>query len=107
MSSISVLQAPGLGSVAPAKPSAVVTPEAPLNAAPTPAASGQADTYYPSPSIRVDPSLNTVIIEYRDARTGDETSQFPSKAQLELYELNQKTSGSNPKTPSRSDSNGA
>jgi hypothetical protein len=44
---------------------------------------------FESPKLRVDPSLNTIILEYRDALTGDELRQVPSKAQLKLYEIKQ------------------
>jgi hypothetical protein len=44
---------------------------------------------FESPQLRVDPVLNTVILEYRDAQSGEELRQVPSKAQLKLYQLHQ------------------
>ena len=50
------------------------------------------------PEVHLDPLLNTVILQYRDATSGDQTYQFPSKAQLRLYEQTQETK--NAETPS-------
>jgi len=100
MSSVSVLQAPGLGAVAAAKSPVAAdtaTPTTPSDSASAatnvPVPTAQLRASYPSPRVEVDPLTKQVVTEYRDAASGTATQQIPSKAQLRLYELNQSTGG--------------
>ena len=86
--SITPLDSAGPGSVAPAKPHVPVT-SGTATTAPVPGGAAHASPQYPTPAVTLDPTLNTVILEYRDAGTGAEVSQIPSKEQIRLYELGQ------------------
>jgi hypothetical protein len=41
---------------------------------------------YLSPRVRVDDSVNRVILEYRNPDTGDVERQYPSKEQIQKYQ---------------------
>ncbi len=109
MSSISIPQASGPESAASAKLSTTPIHQAPTSAAAespfaslntaagsnsgasTPAvASTTVSSPKSSPEIKLDSTLQTVIIQYRDA-TGQATFQVPSKEAVRLYELNQES----------------
>lgn len=88
--SISPLEAAGPGSVVAAKPATPATSGAPTDV--PHAGTGTAPAHgpeFPSPTTIIDPSLNAVILEYRDANTGVEVSQIPTREQIRLYELSQ------------------
>jgi hypothetical protein len=90
MSSISVLQAPGPGQVASVKPSSNASPPA-LSTEIAGTASTVADpvTQYTTPRFEIDPETDRVILEYRDAQSGEPQYQVPSRAQLLAYQDSQ------------------
>ncbi len=98
MSSVSVLQATGLGAVPAPKsslPADTATPPTTSDSAAALPSESLGRPSYPSPRVQVDPLTKQVVTEYRDAGSGAATQQIPSKAQLRLYELNQSTGGAN------------
>jgi hypothetical protein len=97
MSSISVLQAPGLGQAASVEPTHNGSSQAPSTpAAGVTAAAPVGAPQFPSPRVEIDPLLNQVIIEYRDGQNGAQEYQIPSKSQLLLYQGTQDQSAVKP-----------
>ncbi len=82
---ISALQTASLGLAAP------VQSTASLVSAPSESQSAKFDTgsigkpYFYSPALAVDPKTGTVVLEIRDASTGDVTNQYPSEKDLKAY----------------------
>ncbi len=103
MSNITALQAPGTGVVQPAKPTVSPVPDASKTSFSPDAGATALDPAkvadparqpvpipgFQSPTTRIDPQNNAVILEYRDGQSGELLRQLPTKAQLRLYELNQ------------------
>jgi hypothetical protein len=100
MSSISVLQAPGPEQVTSVATANNVSSPAPsTSSAVNAAAVADSVPLYRSPRIEIDPLLNQVIIEYRNAESGAPQYQVPSKSQLLAYQSPQ-TEATAPAAPS-------
>jgi hypothetical protein len=63
-------------------------------------ASPAVQNYYFSPTLRIDPKSQKVVLEYLDSKTGAVTSQYPSEKALAAYQ--QPAIAAAPTTPASS-----
>ena len=78
----------------PAGPSVTEPPQAKPGATIEPTGGGSA---LPNPTLRLDPSLGIVVIEFRN-NAGEVANSIPTQQQLEAYRLRAESSSKKPQT---------